>query len=77
MSYEIKQTGMMNHIEAFKRLESLVDALIRVDTPATREFVARNIQELRSYLAREIGLNVLQQMKQQDLESDKADEVRK
>lgn len=68
MSYEIKQTGMVNHIEAAKQLEALFDSLIRIDQPWTREFVANAGFSLRCHLAKEIGWNVLKQMEEQDRE---------
>lgn len=74
MSYEIKETGMVNHILAAKRLNALFDALILIDQPWVHEFVAGAGHDLKVHLAKCVGWNTLQQMEAQDLERAKADE---
>ena len=64
--YEIKETSMINHLKAVRQLDELMKTLIWIDTPTTRDFVARFYNPMHDYFSKEIGKNVLMQIEKAD-----------
>ena len=74
MSYEIKETSMVHHLEAVRHLNDLLQALVWIDTPTTRDFIARYYSHMHDYLSKEIGKNVLEQIQKADKERENDDQ---